>query len=147
MALITESPIERRTSARVQRGARRRRINGYWRPPEWQGLLPLAGHQSLLSMVTSLRRWTSGLPMPTSVPPLFRVSRQAATPRSRVHNCFEGSSGISLSKPRKSASSVIVSTFVSIDGSSRPRTGRDSCGRIGAASASGSSISTCSCME
>ena len=55
----------------------------------------------------------------------------------------DGSSGLSLSRPRRSASSVIVSTIASMVGSSRPSVGRDPRGSTGAATVSGSSISTC----
>jgi hypothetical protein len=49
--------------------------------------------------------------------------------------------------PRSNASSLIVSIFVSSEGSSRPSVGRRSDGSIGAAAASGSSTSTFSCIE
>ena len=54
----------------------------------------------------------------------------------------DGSSGVMLSSPRRSCSSVITSTCVSLARSSRPSIGaRRSGGRSGAATASGSSTS------
>jgi hypothetical protein len=84
--------------------------------------------------------------------PILRTRATAAVtlqePRSekrlRSLRSVVGSSGDNCSNPRRSCSSVIVSTVVSTAWLSRPRTRRSTTGARGAAAASGSSISTCS---
>ena len=92
--------------------------------------------------------------LPKLLEPLLRLSNAYAAAaylqelrsgkRLRPVPSMVGSSGDNFCMAYRSCSSVSVSTLASIVGSSRPRIGRNPSGSIGAATVSGSSISTCS---